>query len=592
MNNIEKLRNYMRKEKTDAFIIPSNDPHFSEYVADCWKCREWISGFTGSAATVVVTNQKAALWTDSRYFLQAENQLEGSEIELKKIGLGETETIPEWLFVNLNKKAKIGIDEKLFSIADFENLQKQLLPLQLVAQPDPFVEIWKNRPNMPENKIFLLDIKFCGKTTSKKLSDIETAIGDTKNRAYIISALDEIAWLFNIRGSDINYNPIVIAYAIIDFPNLHLFIDTKKISNADRETLTASNIILHEYSDFAIFPKFIDNKKSIIINPQKISVYIQNILKKHNLKTTVETDTNGVISLLKSRKNETEISGFRRAMIADGVAMVRFFVWFEENIGKTKITELDVSAKLHEFRAKDKLFVSESFETIVAYAEHGAVVHYEPTEESNIEIKKHGFLLIDSGGQYLNGTTDITRTMHLGEPSATEKSDYTLVLKGNIALSMARFPKGTRGAQLDMLARQPLCSKGRNYMHGTGHGVGHFLNVHEGPQSIRMNENPVAIEYGMITSNEPGVYVTGRYGIRIENLILCIPYRQTNDFGEFMQFETLTLAPVDTIAINKKMLTERELKWLNKYHETVYRKLAPHLNEQERKWLKRKTQEI
>ncbi|MDR2652141.1 MAG: aminopeptidase P family protein [Prevotellaceae bacterium] len=590
MNNIEKLRNYMRKEKADAFIVPSNDPHFSEYVADYWKCREWISGFTGSAATVVVTNKKAALWTDSRYFLQAENQLEGSGIELKKIGLDETETITEWLHNNLDAKAKIGIDEKLFSIIEFEDLQNQLSPMQLVTMSDPFVEIWENRPEMPQNKAFLLNTKFSGKSTAEKLKDIETALGNTKNTVYIISALDEIAWLFNIRGSDIDYNPTAIAYAIIDFPNLHLFIDTKKISGDDKKTLIANNVKLHEYSDFTTFPKYIDNKKTIIINSKKTSVYVYNILKKNNLKTKIET-ANEVISSLKSIKNTTEIAGFRQAMIADGVALVRFFIWLEQNLGKIKITELDVSAKLHEFRAKNKLFAGESFETISAYAEHGAIVHYEPTEESNVEILKQGFLLIDSGGQYLNGTTDITRTLHLGKPTTAEKKDYTLVLKGNLALSMAKFPKGTRGTQLDMLARQPLCAIGKNYRHGTGHGVGHFLNVHEGPQNIRMNENPVVLESGMITSNEPGVYITGKYGIRIENLILCKPYK-TTDFGEFMQFEILSLAPIDTKAIDRKLLTNDEINTLNKYHETVYKKLSPQLNTQEKKWLKSKTRKI
>jgi Xaa-Pro aminopeptidase len=591
MKNIEKLRNYMRKEKTDAFIIPSNDPHFIEYVADYWKCREWISGFTGSAATVVVTREKAALWTDSRYFLQAENQLSGSEIELKKTGLDETETIAEWLHNNLNGNSKIGIDEKLFSISEFDDLQNQLSPLQLVSVSDPFIEIWENRPKMPENNAFLLSVKFSGKNTSKKLSDIETALGDIKKTIYIISALDEIAWLLNMRGSDIDYNPTAIAYAIIDFPNIHLFINTKKLSDTDQKILIANKVILHEYNDFTTFPKYIDNKKTVIINPQKISTYIYNILNNNNLKIKPETNNNGVISLLKSIKNKTEISGFRNAMIADGIALVRFLMWIEQNIGKTKITELDVSAKLHEFRAKNKLFAGESFETISAYAEHGAIVHYEPTEENNIEIKQQSFLLIDSGGQYLNGTTDVTRTLHLGKPTATEKTDYTLVLKGNIALSMAKFPKGTRGAQLDMLARQPLCAIGKNYRHGTGHGIGHFLNVHEGPQSIRMNENPVVLESGMITSNEPGVYVTGKYGIRIENLILCKPYK-TSEFGDFMQFETITLAPIDTKPVDKKLLANDEIKWLNKYHETVYKKLSPQLNTQEKRWLKKKTKKI
>ncbi|MDR2066140.1 MAG: aminopeptidase P family protein [Prevotellaceae bacterium] len=591
MNNIEKLRNYMRKEKTDAFIIPSNDPHFSEYVANCWKCREWISGFTGSAATVAVTDKKAALWTDSRYFLQAEKQLEGSGIELKKAGLDETESITEWLHGNLDANAKIGIDEKLFSIVEYEDLHSQLLPLQLVPLSDPFAEIWENRPEMPKNKAFLLHKRFCGKTVRQKLNDIETALDDTKDAAYIISALDEIAWLFNLRGSDIDYNPTAIAYAIIDFPDIHLFIDREKISSADKKSLNANKVKLHEYSDFEVFPKYIDNKKTIIINSKKTSIYIYNILKKNNLKIKIENNTNGIISTLKAIKNKTEISGFRRAMIADGVALTKFFFWLKQNVGKKTLTELDVSAMLHKFRAKNKLFAGESFETIAAYAEHGAIVHYEPTEETNIKIKKQGFLLIDSGGQYLNGTTDITRTLHLGKPTAAEKKDYTLVLKGNLALSMAKFPKGTRGAQLDMLARQPLCSTGKNYRHGTGHGVGHFLNVHEGPQSIRMNENPVALEYGMITSNEPGIYITGKYGIRIENLILCKPYK-TTAFGEFMQFEILSLAHIDTKALDTKLLTKDEINMLNKYHETVYKKLSPHLNKQEKKWLKNKTRKI
>ncbi|MDR1985166.1 MAG: aminopeptidase P family protein [Prevotellaceae bacterium] len=591
MTNIEKLREYMRKEKIDAFIIPSNDPHFSEYVANYWKCREWISGFTGSAGTVVVTNNKAALWTDSRYFLQAENQLKNSEVELKKAGLKETETIAEWLRKNIGEKSKTGIDEKLFSIAEFEDLQKQLFPLKLIPVADPFVEIWENRPEMPKNKAFLLDITFCGKTTKEKLKDIEKALGETKNMVYIISALDEIAWLFNLRGSDIDYNPTAIAYALIDFPNLHLFIDTKKISVYDKKTLKTNNVTIHEYEDFIKYTETVSDKKTVIINPKKNSVYIYNILKKNKLKTKIETNTNGIISSLKAIKNKTEILGFHRAMIADGVALVKFFIWIDKNIGKTKITELDVSAKLHEFRTKNKLFVGESFETISAYSEHGAIVHYEPTEESNIEIKKQNFLLIDSGGQYYNGTTDVTRTIHLGKPTAAQKLDYTLVLKGNIALSMAKFPKGARGAQIDALARLPLWSAGKNYLHGTGHGVGHFLNVHEGPQSIRMNENPVTLEYGMITSNEPGIYVAGKYGIRIENLVLCKRYK-TTAFGEFMQFETITLAPIETKAINKKLLTTDEINWLNKYHETVYKKLSPQLNSQERKWLKKKTQKI
>jgi Xaa-Pro aminopeptidase len=335
----------------------------------------------------------------------------------------------------------------------------------------------------------------------------------------------------------------------------------------------------------------IDKEKTVIINPKKTSIDIYNILQKNKLKIKIEDNANGVICSLKAIKNKTEIAGFHHAASHDGVALVKFFMWLENNLGRKKITELDVSSKLHFFRSQNHLFTGESFETISAYGAHGAIVHYEPTEESNVQIKKQGFLLIDSGGQYKNGTTDITRTIHLGKPTAKEKTDYTLVLKGNIALSMVKFPKGTRGSQLDILARQALCMYGKNYLHGTGHGVGHFLNVHEGPQSIRMNENPVALESGMITSNEPGVYITGEYGIRIENLILCKPYTTTN-FGEFLEFETITLAPIDTKAIDKKLLTTDEINWLNKYHKTVYGKLSPLLNQEERNWLKKKTEKI
>ena len=581
----------MRKKNIDAFIVPSNDPHFSEYVADYWKCREWISGFTGSAGTVVVAAEKAALWTDSRYFIQAENQLKNSEIELKKIGLPGTETIVEWLQKNLAVNTKIGVDEKLFSIAEFNDLQKQLQPLQLLPIADPFVEIWNSRPQMPTNEAFLLDVKFCGKTTSEKLHDIEKTLGNTTNSVYIVSALDEIAWLFNLRGSDIDYNPTAIAYAVIDFPQMELFIDLQKISDTDKKILEKNNVKLHEYTDFTTFLSRLDTKKTVVLNTKKTSINIYNILQIKQLNIQTDNNPYGVISSLKAVKNKTEIAGFKRAMIADGVALTRFFIWLEKNINKTKITELDASAKLHEFRKQNKEFVGESFETIVAYAEHGAIVHYNPTSETNVTIANQSFLLIDSGAQYLCGTTDITRTVHLGKPTAKQKRDYTNVLKGNIALSMAKFPKGTRGTQLDFLARQYLCAEAKNYLHGTGHGIGHFLNVHEGTQSIRMNENPVTLEYGMLTSNEPGIYIANEYGVRIENLILCTSYKISN-FGEFMQFDTITLAPIATNTIDKKLLTPEEINWLNKYHKTVYKKLSSYLNTQEKRWLKAKTKKM
>lgn len=587
---IANLRLWMKEQSIDAIIIPSNDPHFSEYIAPHWQGRVWISGFTGSAATVVITNKKAALWTDSRYFIQAEKQLQGTNIELKKMKMPGTESIEQWLNTQLTAGNKVGIDGKLFSVSEYNRLKQTLAPVELVLINDPFVTIWKERKTLPNGAVFLLPNEITGKSRNEKLNDVVEK-GGIKNAAYIVTALDEIAWLLNMRGCDVNYNPVAIAYAIIDYPTIHLFIAPDKLTDADKKTLNTDGVKIHPYATFSEFLRQIDKGKQVIINPRKLNIQYYNILHQKGIHITDEKDINGIIASLKAVKNDVEIEGFRKAMLADGVAMVRFLKWLDENIGKQVITEISAGKKLLEFRAQHPDFVGESFGVISAYKEHGALPHYSATPDTDIPLKPEGFYLVDSGGQYRYGTTDITRTIHLGTPTSHAKEDYTLVLKGMINLSQAKFPVGTRGAQLDVLARTYLWNKGKNYLHGTGHGVGHFLNVHEGTQSIRMDENPVVLQPGMVTSNEPAIYIFKQYGIRTENLICCKKFEQT-DFGDFYEFETLTLCPIDTKPIDTLLLTEYEREWLNNYHQMVLDKLTPFLSNDERIWLQEKTKSI
>ena len=589
---LKLLRKYMSAQNIAAVIIPSNDPHFSEYVADRWKTREWISGFTGSAGTVVITADKAALWTDSRYFIQAEEQLKGSGIVLKKLKVEGTESIEDWIKQQLPSRARIAIDKDLYSVAEFEQLKKSLAPLCPIAYDDFFDEIWKERPGLPSEKTFVLSHELTGEATSSKLTRLREILSKQSNSyIYLVTLLDEIAWLYNIRGNDISYNPLTLAYALVTPSQAYLFMNPDKFSHQDKVALESEGVTICGYGKLQKAADSFQKERFCIFNPKKMSVGTFRILEEIGFDLITETDFNGTIASLKSLKNDTEQQGFRKAMIDDGIALVRFQRWLEEEIKNEKVTELSASARLFEFRSQNKSFMGNSFGSIMGYKEHGAIVHYSASKESDATIKPEGFLLFDTGGQYRYGTTDVTRTVHLGQPGEQEKEDYTLVLKGMIALSMAKFPAGTRGAQLDVLARQYLWSKGKNYLHGTGHGIGHFLNVHEGPQSIRMEENPVTLKPGMITSNEPGIYVEGRYGIRIENLILCM-HEELEASSTFLGFETLTLAPIDLKPINKAMLIPAEVEWLNSYHNMVFERISPHLNEDESEWLKEKTKAI
>jgi len=585
------LRNLLVQQKVEAYIIPSNDPHFSEYVADRWKCREWLSGFNGSAGTLVVTTTTAALWTDSRYFLQAEEQLSGTGIDLMKMGNPGVPSIEEYLKDIMEPGSAVGVDGRLFSISEFARMAEAITPNKLKVAGDLIEPIWNDRPEMPQSKAFLLSDDVTGMSTASKIEQLIKCARIHKDDIMLVSALDEVAWLLNIRGADIDYNPLTLAFAAVSNHKAILFVDPSKLTSDDIKTLEENGVQVNPYSSFESYVEKIDITKNVIINPRKTNVLVKKILQGRSINILDDIDTNGTITSLKAIKNEVEATGFRRAMEHDGVALVRFFMWLDENIDKGGVTECGIAEKLCEFRAASSEFVGESFGSIVGYKAHGAIVHYSATAESDVELKRDGFLLIDSGGQYRTGTTDITRTLHFSQPTREEKQDYTLVLKGTIALSMAVFPAGTRGSQLDILARGPLMQHGINYGHGTGHGVGHFLNVHEGPQSIRMQENPVTLKPGMVTSNEPAMYRAGKYGIRTENLILCVPH-VANEFGIFEKFETITLCPIDTVAIEKSLLTPTEVEWLNEYHATVFEKLAPRLTAPEVAWLKEKTKEI
>ena len=571
-----------------AFIIPSTYPHLSEYVAPHWKSREWISGFTGSAGTVVITEKKAGLWTDSRYFLQAAEQLQGSGIDLYKEMLPETPSITKFLSDELQPGKSVGIDGKMFSVEQVESMQAELSAknIQIVFCPDPMDELWENRPPMPESPAFVYDIKYAGKSCSEKIAAIRTELKKKSAESVMLSALDEIAWTLNLRGNDVHCNPVVVSYLLITEKKAVLFIAPEKVTEEVRNYLEEQQIEIQNYSDTEIYLSDL-NSSSILMNPAKTNYSVFSSVNPQCRIIRGEAP----VALLKAIRNEQEIKGIHAAMQRDGVALVKFLRWLESAVPSGTETELSIDRKLHAFRATQDLYVGESFDTIAGYKEHGAIVHYSATEESNATLHPKGFLLLDSGAQYLDGTTDITRTIALGELTIEEKTDYTLVLKGHIALAMAVFPSGTRGAQLDVLARMPLWSHKMNFLHGTGHGVGHFLSVHEGPQSIRMNENPIVLQPGMVTSNEPGVYKGGSHGIRTENLTLVCSAGE-GLFGEYLKFETITLCPICKKGIIKELLTADEVDWLNNYHQQVYEKLSPKLNEEEKAWLKEATAAI
>lgn len=585
---LSALRRAMKEAGIAAYIIPGTDPHASEYIADYWKEREWISGFDGSAGTVVLTLEKAGLWTDSRYFLQGAEQLKGTDIELMKQGEPETLEIVPWLTAELKKGDKVGVNAEMFSVNAYADMKTRLAlsGIELVSV-DLLKDIWTERPELPKNPFFVFDVKYTGKSVSEKLDELRAEMKKLHADVFVMSALDDIAWLFNIRGNDVDYNPVVIAYALVDEKSATLFIAPEKITESTQKYLDENKILVKDYSSIHSELGKIEKSKSVLVDGGKFNQSLYEAIPAECTKRTAMSP----VFKLKAVKNKVEMAGVRKAMIKDGIALTRFFMWLEKNVGEEKLTEISISDKLYSFRNDRSGFKGESFGTIAGYGAHGAIVHYKATPASDAEIKKEGILLLDSGGQYLDGTTDITRTVALGKVSKQAKRDYTLVLKGHIQLGMAKFPVNTRGSQLDILARKAMWDEGLNYGHGTGHGIGHFLNVHEGPQNIRMDENPITLVPGMIVSNEPGLYRAGEYGIRIENLVHVVP-AEKSEFGQFYQFETLTLCYIDTKLIDKDMLTEKERKWLNDYHKWVYDTLSIYLSEKERKWLSKKTKEI
>lgn len=579
------LRSLLSEKGLSAFIIPSTDPHLSEYVASHWKSREWISGFTGSAGTVVVTLDKAGLWTDSRYFLQAADQLENTGIELFKDGLPTTPTIMGWLSGELKEGESLGIDGKMFSVSEVEDMKNVLSKKSITVDTslDPFEQIWSDRPAMPQDPAFIYETKYAGVSCTDKIEQIRQKMENAGVESLLVSTLDEIAWTLNLRGFDVKCNPVVISYLLISKTEIVYFIAPEKLTKEVREYLLSQDVVIRNYDEINNALSEL-NTTTLLINPLRTNF---DVCSAVNSSCKVVCG-NSPVALLKAVRNEQEIAGIRSAMIRDGVALTKFLRWLETAVPKGTETELSIDAKLHEFRAAQDMYMGESFDTIAGYKEHGAIVHYSATAETSSVLKPEGFLLLDSGAQYLDGTTDITRTIALGPLTEEEKIDYTLVLKGHIALATCKFPYGTRGAQIDVLARAALWQRGLNYLHGTGHGVGHFLSVHEGPQSIRMNENPVLLLPGMLTSNEPGLYKGGRHGIRTENLTLVRRDVET-EFGEFYRFETVTLCPICTEGVIKSLLSDLEINWLNDYHKIVFDRLSPYLDAEEISWLRTKT---
>lgn len=589
MKQLTDVRALMSRHKADALIVPGTDPHASEYIAEHWRERAFISAFTGSAGTAVITSTGGALWTDSRYFLQAGEQLKSSGLELQKDGEIGTPTIAEWLGATLPQGAVVAINPQMISVDDYRTMEANLggYGLKLNTDFDFIDAVWTNRPPMPDAKAVAFGEQHSGESASSKIGRLREAMKSNHVDTFLLTALDDIAWLYNLRGNDIDCNPQAIAFALVSLSDATLFINPGKITPDVAAHLAEAHIDYRPYTDIYPALNALSADTQIGIDPAKCNY---SLYKAVNPSAVISFLPSPVFKM-KSIKNEVELAGTMRAMHKDGVALVRFWMWLEEALDKGEhVTELTAIDQLHQYRAQQPDFVEDSFGTIAGYAAHGAIVHYAADEKSDAELKKESFFLLDSGGQYLDGTTDITRTVALGEVTPQMKSDYTLVLKGHLALGHQLFPYGTRGAQLDVLARQFLWNAELQYGHGTGHGVGHFLNVHEGPQSIRMNENPTILEPGMILSNEPGLYRAGIHGIRIENLVTVAEYQDNvNDFGHFLHFRTLTLFPYDSRSIDISLLTPDELLQINSYHQMVYRELSPLLNPKEAAWLKNKT---
>ena len=596
---LEALREEMRREGLAAFIFPSTDPHQSEYVADHWKGREWMSGFNGSAGTAVVTMDAAALWTDSRYFLQAEEQLRGTEFQLMKLKMPGTPTISEWIFSSLlvPRSTEVAIDGRCVSANEVRQLVKELREhggMTLRTNLDILSRIWTDRPPIPENKVEIQPLTYAGEAAHDKIARIRKALREQHADGMLMAALDDIAWTLNLRGSDVHCTPVFVSYLLISTTTVTLFIDKVKLTPEVEAYLKAEGVGVAPYEDVGKGLKDYF-EYNILMDPDEVNYALYKVIEERGTRkgeggTCCVVEETSPVKAMKAMKNTDEIAGFKSAMLRDGIAMVRFLRWLSSLL-VPRLTELSVAEKLESLRAEQPLFRGLSFDTIAAYGEHGAIVHYEPTPETDIALKPEGLLLLDSGAQYQDGTTDITRTIALGPLTNEQRRAYTLVLKGHLQLQNLKFPDGACGTQLDAVARMALWREGLNYLHGTGHGVGAFLSVHEGPHQIRMEYRGAPLHAGMTVTDEPGIYVAGRFGVRIENTLLVVPYKST-EFGEFLQFEPLTLCPIDTTPIVVEMLSDEELRWLNDYHQTVCERLSPLLDEDGRTWLQQATKPL
>jgi len=584
-NRLEMLREVMRRESLSAFIFPSTDPHNGEYVPDHWKSREWISGFDGSAGTAVVTLTSAALWTDSRYFIAAEQQLAGTEFKVMKMKMPGTPSVSQWLAEELRDVAnpQVGVDGMVNSCADVEALISDMRRnggITVRTNFDPLQVIWTDRPPIPTDKVCLQPLSLAGEKCSEKLARIRKALRAEHADGTLVTALDDIAWTLNLRGNDVHCNPVFVSYLLIESHKATLYINKVKLTPEITSYLEAEGVGVDDYENVK---KGLQDyfEYNILLDPNAT-----NYTLFHAVRCKEVIQKPSPIAALKSVKNAAEQAGFRSAMLKDGIAMTKFLMWLRPAVNAGGQTELSLERKLTQLRSEQPMFRGVSFDTIVGYEAHGAIVHYEPTEATDIPVEPHGLVLIDSGGQYIDGTTDITRTIALGELTDEQRLIYTLVLKGHIQIELCKFPEGTSGTQLDVLAREALWREGLNYLHGTGHGVGSYLNVHEGPHQIRMEWKPAPIVAGMTVTDEPGIYLEGRFGVRIENTLIAVPYKETA-FGRFLGFQSLTLCPIDTSPVIVNLLSDEEVAWLNEYHSTVFHELAPHLNDEEKAWLEK-----
>ena len=594
MNEIElrlaRLRELMKREHLSAFIFPSTDAHQSEYVADHWRGREWISGFNGSAGTAVVTMKSAALWTDSRYFLAAEEQLEGTEYQLMRLKMEGTPTIAEWLGKELQdvQSPEVGLDGMVNSynyVKDLSYSLRKLGGITLRTNLDPLEQIWENRPSLPANPVEIQPLEYAGETLASKVARIRKSLRELHADGMLVSALDDIAWTLNLRGTDVHCNPVFVSYLLIESDKVSLFVDDNKLSPEVKQYLQDNQVSLYKYNKVE---KCLESysEYNILLDGNETSYYLWKTVKCQEI-----VAAGSPIPAMKAVKYKAEIEGYRSAMLKDGVAMVKFLKWLKPAVEAGGQTEISIDEKLTSLRAEQKLFRDISFDTIAGYAQHGAIVHYEATPETDVVLKPEGLILIDSGAQYQDGTTDITRTIALGPVSQEMKHVYTLVLKAHIQLELVKFPDGASGTQLDAVGRECMWREGYNFLHGTGHGVGSYLCVHEGPHQIRMEWMPTPLRAGMTLTDEPGLYLAGKFGVRIENTVLISDYMST-EFGKFLQIEPLTLCPIDTTPTDVDMLLPEEIDWLNAYHHSVYEKLSPFLDEEEKIWLENATKPI